>query len=53
MKQVEIERVDEELASKRKEFRHRMNDCAEKQIQIQKRQQRVRVFIYHSRNIIL
>ena len=36
-----MERVDEELQAKRDEFKKRMEDCAEKQINIQKKQQQV------------
>ena len=41
-KQVEVEQVDNDLHDKRKEFREKMEQCAEKQIEIQKRQQSVR-----------
>ncbi len=37
-----MERVDEELADKRAEFKERMQHCSEKQIEIQKKQQKVK-----------
>ena len=40
-KEVEVERVDEELQDKRDEFRERMEQCAQRQMDTQKKQQRV------------
>jgi len=42
-KEVEVDRVQAELEAKRHEFRQRMEDCAKRQIEIQKRQQKVRI----------
>ena len=41
-KEVEVDRVDEELEAKREEFRKRMETCSERQIDIQKKQLKVR-----------
>jgi uncharacterized protein (DUF3084 family) len=40
-KEVEIEQVDVDLQAKREEFRKRMEACSERQIEIQKQQQKV------------
>ncbi len=40
-KEVEVERVDNDLQDKRDEFRDRMETCAQRQVDIQKKQQRV------------
>ena len=40
-KEVEVERVDAELEGKRHEFRARMETCAQRQVEVQKKQQRV------------
>merc|ERR1711976_899124 len=41
-KEVEVDRVSDELALKRAEFRSRMDKCAQQQVEIQKKQQRMR-----------
>ncbi|XP_064622298.1 uncharacterized protein LOC135484592 [Lineus longissimus] len=41
-KEVEIEQVDVELQAKREEFRRRMEMCSERQIEIQKKQQKMK-----------
>ncbi|ELU04528.1 hypothetical protein CAPTEDRAFT_220283 [Capitella teleta] len=41
-KEIEVDKVSEELARKRAEFRERMEKCAEQQVEIQKKQQRMR-----------
>ncbi|XP_074662239.1 coiled-coil domain-containing protein 42 homolog [Tubulanus polymorphus] len=41
-KEVEVEQVDAELAEKRNEFRRRMEACAERQIEVQKKQQKMK-----------
>ena len=41
-KEVEVEKVDVELERKRHEFRARMEACAQRQVEVQKKQQRVR-----------
>ena len=38
---MEVDTVDQELADKREEFRQRMEQSAEKQLDLQKKQQRV------------
>ena len=40
-KEVEVDRVSDELSLKRAEFRSRMDKCAQQQVEIQKKQQRV------------
>lgn len=40
-KEVEVDRVQAELEAKRYEFKQRMEACAQRQIEIQKKQQRV------------
>lgn len=40
-KEIEVDRVSDELAAKRAEFRQRMDRCAQQQVEIQKKQQRV------------
>lgn len=40
-KEIEVDKVSEELARKRAEFRERMEKCAEQQVEIQKKQQQV------------
>lgn len=41
-KEVEVDRVDAELEAKRHEFKQRMDACAQRQIEIQKKQQRMK-----------
>lgn len=41
-KEVEVEKVQVELAGKREEFRKRMEKCAERQVALQKEQQKMR-----------
>ena len=41
--QVEVEHVNDELFAKREEFRSRMDNCAQRQIEIQKKQQKVKI----------
>ena len=41
-KEVEVEKVDVELEGKRNEFRARMESCSQRQVEVQKKQQRVR-----------
>ena len=41
-KEVEVEKVDVELEAKRHEFRARMEACSQRQVEVQKKQQRVR-----------
>ncbi|KAK7468099.1 hypothetical protein BaRGS_00036682 [Batillaria attramentaria] len=41
-KEVEVERVDVELEAKRHEFRQRMEACAQRQVEVQKKQQRMK-----------
>ena len=43
-KEVEVEQVNEELREKREEFKKRLEACAQRQIEIQKRQQKVIFF---------
>ena len=40
-KEVEVDHVHEQLLRKRAEFKQRMEECAEAQIEIQKKQQKV------------
>ena len=40
-KEVEVDQVQAELEEKRREFKQRMDACAQRQIEIQKQQQRV------------
>ena len=40
-KEVEVDQVQSELEAKRQEFKQRMDACAQRQIEIQKKQQRV------------
>ena len=55
-KEVEVDQVQSELEAKRHEFKQRMDACAQRQIEIQKKQQRVcvkssvnlRLFSYQS-----
>ncbi|KAK2170643.1 hypothetical protein LSH36_1g01061 [Paralvinella palmiformis] len=41
-KEVEVEQVNEELREKREEFKKRLEACAQRQIEIQKRQQKMK-----------
>ncbi|XP_076464396.1 coiled-coil domain-containing protein 42 homolog [Babylonia areolata] len=41
-KEVEVEKVDVELEAKRHEFRSRMEACAQRQVEVQKKQQRMK-----------
>lgn len=41
-KEVEVERVDVDLEAKRHEFRQRMETCAQRQVEVQKKQQRMK-----------
>jgi len=41
-KEVEVERVDVELEAKRHEFRARMEACSQRQVEVQKKQQRMK-----------
>lgn len=41
-KEVEVEKVDAELEDKRNEFRARMEACAQRQVEVQKKQQRMK-----------
>ena len=45
-KEVEVDQVQSELEAKRHEFKQRMDACAQRQIEIQKKQQRVCVKKY-------
>lgn len=46
-KEVEVDRVQAELEAKRHEFKERMEACAQRQIEIQKKQQKVMaVYLY-------
>ncbi|KAL8622933.1 hypothetical protein ACOMHN_027054 [Nucella lapillus] len=41
-KEVEVEKVDVELEAKRHEFRSRMEACSQRQVEVQKKQQRMK-----------
>lgn len=40
-KEVEVDQVDAELCAKREEFRQRMDACTQRQLDLQKKQQKV------------
>lgn len=50
-KEVEVDKVNCDLEAKRHEFRERMEKCAQKQIEVQKKQQRVRNVMSFLRSI--
>ena len=47
-KEVEIDKVNAELQQKREEFKQRMEACSQRQIDIQKKQQKVRLIVLMS-----
>ena len=45
-KEVEVDKVNAQLEAKRYEFKQRMEMCAHRQIQVQKKQQQVSLFFF-------
>lgn len=44
-KEAEVNRVDAELEAKRHEFNQRMESCSQRQLEVQKKQQRVSILL--------
>ena len=45
-KEIEVDKVNEELQRKREEFQHRMQQSAERQVDTQKKQQKVKILVW-------